>query len=70
MDRHGRPPSRRPATAVAVDVVTCRHCGRPLTDPTSRAARAGPTCEPRTVGAPRHRSPRPRRGPPPRDEGT
>lgn len=41
-------------------VVTCGHCGRPLTDPDSRALGYGPVCAAGVLGYDTHRTPVPR----------
>lgn len=49
------------------EVVPCGHCGRPLTDPESRALGYGPVCAAGVLGFDTHRTPvpRPRRRPDP-----
>lgn len=44
----------------APEVVPCGHCGRPLTDPDSRALGYGPVCAAGVLGYDTHRTPVPR----------
>lgn len=44
----------------APEVVRCGHCGRPLTDPDSRALGYGPVCAAGVLGYDTHRTPIPR----------
>jgi hypothetical protein len=44
----------------APEVVPCGHCGRPLTDPDSRALGYGPICAAGVLGLDTHRTPVPR----------
>jgi hypothetical protein len=44
----------------APEVVPCGHCGRPLTDPDSRALGYGPVCAAGVLGLDTHRTPVPR----------